>query len=70
MWCFLENVTILRNPVYLVLGTDSKYSLHEFVNKVLKHLKINKIKINKKLIRKNETILYKSNPMLAKKKIR
>lgn len=57
----------------LVIGSGKAYSIQEFLNLVLKYLKLNESKIvfnKKELIRKNDLIEYKANPSLALKKIR
>ena len=69
MWKMLQ----LKKPIDLVIGSGKKYSIEEFLNLTLKSLNINKKKvlINKKeLIRKIDIKEYKSDPKLAKKKIK
>ncbi len=69
MWKMLQ----LKKPIDLVIGSGKKYSIEEFLNLTLKSLNISKKKvlINKKeLIRKIDIKEYKSDPKLAKKKIK
>ncbi len=69
IWRMLQ----LKKLEDLVIGSGKAYSIENFLNIVLKHLKLNKGNIvfnKKKLIRKDDLNEYKANPSLALKKIR
>jgi len=69
MWKMLQ----LKKSLDLVIGSGRAYSIKEFLNLAIRKLSLDKKKIlinKKKLIRKGDIKEYKSNPTLAKKKLK
>jgi GDPmannose 4,6-dehydratase len=69
MWKMLQ----LKKPIDIVIGSGSMFSIKYFLDIITKELKINKKYIllnNQNLLRKLEINAYKSDPKLAKKKLR
>ncbi len=69
IWKMLQ----LKKIEDLVIGSGKAYSIENFLNIVLKYLKLNKSSIvfnKKELIRKDDLSEYKANPSLALKKIK
>ncbi len=69
MWKMLQ----LKKPIDLVIGSGKLYSIKKFLDLTFKNLKISKKKavINqKKYLRKIENNEFRSNPSLAKRKIK
>ena len=63
----------LKKPIDIVIGSGSMFSIKYFLDIIVKELKINKKYIvlnNQNLLRKLEINAYKSDPRLAKKKLR
>ena len=63
----------LKKATDFVIGSGKKISIKTFLNLTFNNLKIskkNKIINKKKLLRKNDLTSYRSNPSLAKRKLK
>ena len=68
MWKMLQQ----KKSLDLVIGSGKSYSIKDFLNQTFKLMKLEKkVLINRKnLLRKIDILEYRSNPLLAKKKIK
>ena len=69
MWLMLQQ----KQPIDLIIGSEKKYSIRDFVNEVFKKMKIDKKNLitgTNKLIRKIDIQSYRANTTLCKKIIK